>query len=230
MLVCTRNPLNIGASARAMSNMGFRRLRLVNPYNVAFREARSAVGAGSILREAEQFATLAEAVADCSLVVGTSSVSQRGLEHPLRQLEYGGRMLRKHLAAEPAALVFGSEKYGLTNDDLAHCNWLMRIPTRREHGSMNLGQAVAVCLYELVRSRNAVTARPKAARRASAASLERLNEMLLEVLRKSGYVKPGAAPATTQNTRRLLRRLAIRSADAELLLGMLRQIRWKVNH
>jgi len=230
VLVCTRNPLNIGASARAMSNMGFRRLRLVNPYNVAFREARSAVGAGSILREAEQFATLAEAVADCSLVVGTSSVSQRGLEHPLRQLEYGGRMLRKHLAAEPAALVFGSEKYGLTNDDLAHCNWLMRIPTRREHGSMNLGQAVAVCLYELVRSRNAVTARPKAARRASAASLERLNEMLLEVLRKSGYVKPGAAPATTQNTRRLLRRLAIRSADAELLLGMLRQIRWKVNH
>jgi len=126
--------------------------------------------------------------------------------------------------------VFGSEKYGLTNDDLAHCNWLMRIPARREHGSMNLGQAVAVCLYELVRSRKAVTVRPKAARRASAASLERLNEMLLEVLRKSGYVKPGAAPATTQNTRRLLRRLAIRSADAELLLGMLRQIRWKVNH
>lgn len=226
----TRNPLNIGAAARAMSNMGFRRLRVVNPYNVAFREARSAVGAGSILAEAEQFGTLAEAVADCSLVVGTSSVSERGLRHPLRQLEYGGRLLRKHLVAEPAALVFGSEKCGLSNEHLAHCNWLLRIPTRREHPSMNLGQAVAVCLYELVRSPRAVTARPKSARGASAASLERLNEMLAEVLLESGYVKPGTAPSIVRKNRRLLRRLQVNAADAELLVGMLRQIRWKLDN
>ena len=68
----------------------------------------------------------------------------------MRRLEYGGRLIRKRLASQPVALLFGSEKFGLSNEDMAHCHWLMRIPTREEHGSMNLGQAVAVCLYELV--------------------------------------------------------------------------------
>jgi len=211
-----------------MSNMGFRRLRLVNAYDVAFREARSAVGASSVLREADLFGTLAEAVADCSLVVGTSSVSERELHHPLRRLEYGGRLIRKHLAGAPAALVFGSEKYGLGNEDLAYCNWIVRIPARRDHGSMNLGQAVAVCLYELVRSPRAVAARPKAAQVAPAAELERLTALLVEVLDDSGYIKPGASPSTAEKTRRLVRRMGLNSRDAEVVLGMLRQIQWKL--
>src|SRR5262249_49414193 len=148
ILVAARNPLNIGAAARAISNFGFRKLRLVNPYEVAFREARSAVHAQEILESAEEFHTLPEAIAGCTLVVGTTSLGHRELQHPLRTLEYGGRLLRKHLSSGPAALLFGSEKFGLSNDDLSYCNWLMRIDTR---GSMNLGQAVAVCLYELSR-------------------------------------------------------------------------------
>ncbi len=152
VLVSPRNPLNIGAAARAMSNLGFTRLRLVTAYEIAFKGARSAVHASHILERAEQFDNLADAVADCSLVVGTSAVGPRELDHPLRRLEYGGRLIRKHLATAPAALVFGSEKFGLGNDDLSHCDWVMRIPTRREHRSMNLGQSVAVCLYELSRS------------------------------------------------------------------------------
>src|SRR5205085_7365140 len=91
VLVSPRNPLNIGAAARAMSNFGFRHLRLVNPYDVAYREARSAVNAGEILRDTQEFPTLAEAIADCSLVVGTTSLGHRELQHPLRRLEYGGR-------------------------------------------------------------------------------------------------------------------------------------------
>ena len=70
VLVATRNPLNIGAAARAMSNFGFRRLRVVKPYEPAFREARSAVGASDVLASAEQFDNVADAVADCTLVVG----------------------------------------------------------------------------------------------------------------------------------------------------------------
>ncbi|HEX3878704.1 MAG TPA: RNA methyltransferase, partial [Bryobacteraceae bacterium] len=144
-MVSTRNPLNIGASARAMANFGFSRLRVVAPYDVAFREARSAVGAAPLLRAAEEFANVADAIADCTLVIGTTSVGHRELQHPIRRLEYGARLILRRLNAEPpspVALLFGSEKFGLSNDDLSHCHWLMRIPTMDPGLSMNLGQAV----------------------------------------------------------------------------------------
>src|SRR4051794_17669786 len=92
VLVSTRNPLNIGASARAMANFGFARLRVVNPYDVAFREARSAVGAAPLLQAAEEYSSVADSVADCRLVVGTTSVGHRELQHPIRRLEYGARL------------------------------------------------------------------------------------------------------------------------------------------
>ena len=167
VLVATRNPINLGAAARAISNFGFAHLRVVNPYEVAFREARSAVGASAILENAEEYTSVTDAVADCTLVVGTTAVRRRELHHPLHRLEYGARLIRKHLIAGRVALLFGSEKVGLANQDLSHCHWLMRIPTREEHISMNLGQAVAVCLYELVRDAKAVQ-RPEKIRRAKA--------------------------------------------------------------
>src|ERR1051326_4863935 len=137
-----------------MSNFGFSRLRVVNPYGAAFREARSAVGAAELLAHAEEYKSVAEAVADCALVVGTTAGRHRKLQHPIRRLEHGALVIRKQLGAGGVALVFGSEKRGLSNQDLSHCHWLLRIPTREEHMSMNLGQAVTVCLYELVRDTN----------------------------------------------------------------------------
>src|SRR5215510_10984815 len=79
VLVSPRNPLNIGAAARAMSNLGFTSLRVVNPYEASFREARSAVGAASLLKNAEEYKAVADAVADCSLVVGTTAAHNREL-------------------------------------------------------------------------------------------------------------------------------------------------------
>jgi tRNA/rRNA methyltransferase len=228
VLVSPRNPLNIGAVARAMSNFGLRRLRLVCAYDVAYKEARSAVGAAPVLESAETFEALAAAVADCSLVVGTTSVAHRELHHPLRRLEYGARLIRKHLAIGPIALVFGSEKYGLSNEDMAHCHWLLRIPTRREHGSMNLGQAAAVCFYELLRNPRAASGAPKQHQPAASGDLERLARQLAEVLEVSGYVQPRTARSTALKTQRLIRRMALSARDAETWLGMLRQIRWKM--
>src|SRR5579863_8770089 len=132
-----------------MSNFGFRHLRTVNPYEKAFREARSAVGASDVLEKAEQFKSVAEAVADCTLVVGTTAVRHRQLHHPLERLEHGVPLIRKQLRSGRVALLFGSEKFGLSNDDFSHCHWLMHIPTSKQNISMNLGQAVAVSLYEL---------------------------------------------------------------------------------
>ncbi len=229
VLVAPRNPLNIGAAARAISNFGFSQLRLVNPYEVAFHEARSAVGAGHILAGAREFATVAEAVADCTKVVGTTAAARRDLQQPVRRLEYGGRLIRKRLAGAPVALLFGSEKSGLSNEDLAHCHWLMRAPSREEHGSMNLGQAVAVCLYELVRSPKAAAVRPERKKRSSAGVLEELTRLLDEVLDRSGYVHKRVEASTEMKIRRLVRRMDLSAHDAEIWLGMLRQILWRLS-
>src|SRR5271165_741827 len=227
VLVATRNPLNLGAAARAMSNFGFTRLRVVNPYDVAFREARSAVGASALLANTKEYKSIAEAVADCALVVGTTAVRHRKLQHPLHRLEHGARLIRKRLASNRVALLFGSEKVGLANEDLSHCHWLMRIPTGEKHISMNLGQAVALCLYELVRNGKTVRS-PEKLQRATSEEAERITSVLLDALRASGYVQPRAAAAAEQKLRRLIRRLNLSSPDAEVLLGMLRQITWKL--
>jgi TrmH family RNA methyltransferase len=230
VLISPRNPLNIGAAARAMSNFGFSELRLVNPYNVAFREARSAVKAHAVLEQAREYLTVAEAVADCALVVGTTAIGPRVLEHPLRRLEYGGKLIAKKLASAPVALLFGSEKFGLSNEDMSHCHWLMRIPAREEHGSMNLGQAVAVCLYEIIRSPAAAKTAPDAKRLAAAAHLERITELLESILDRSGYVHARVEGSTRMKIRRLVRRLQLNAHDAEVWLGMLRQILWKLEN
>ena len=227
VLVATRNPLNIGAAARAMSNFGFPRLRVVNPYEVAFREARSAVGASALLASAEEFKSVAEAVADCTLIVGTTSVGRRELQHPVRRLEDGARVIRKRLVSSRVALLFGSERVGLSNEDLSHCHWLMRIPTREEHRSLNLGQAVAICLYELVRDAKA-TGPAEKEKPAMARDLERIAAVLLEALRMSGYLKPRASALAEEKARRLIRRLNLSARDAAVWLGMLRQIVWKL--
>jgi tRNA/rRNA methyltransferase len=227
-MVSTRNPLNIGAAARAMANFGFSRLRVVNPYDTAFREARSAVGAAPLLKDAEKLPAVADAVADCRLVVGTTSVGHRELQHSIRRLEYGARLIRRALERGRVALLFGSEKFGLSNPDLSHCHWLMRIPTASQDLSMNLGQAVALCLYELARDPKAVTARPEKIQPASAAETEQVTLLLLEALRQSGYLNPVTAASSEEKVRRLVRRLHLAARDAPVLLGMLRQILWKI--
>jgi tRNA C32,U32 (ribose-2'-O)-methylase TrmJ len=280
VLVATRNPLNIGAAARAMSNFGCTHLRLVNPYDPAYREARSAVGAAPVLASAEQFSTVAEAIADCALVVGTTAAGRRELHHQLCTLEVGARIIlqtlrlqhfernqpasaklaRKHLAqkkierkgaerkktsraaltARPeknaapnrVALLFGSEKTGLSNEDLSHCHWLLRIPTRAEHRSMNLGQAVAVCLYELVRDAKAATKFTRALEKAppaTAGELERFTAVLTEALSSSGFLDRRTVADADERIRRLVRRLNLPTRDADIWTAIMRQIVWKLN-
>jgi TrmH family RNA methyltransferase len=248
VLVGTRNPLNVGAVARAMSNFGAMELRAVRPYEKAWREAKSAVGAGELLARAKEFATLAEAVADCSLVVGTTAVGNREMKHPLRGLEEGSRLIGKRLETGRVAVLFGSEKWGLSNEDLSYCHWLMRIPTRVEHRSMNLGQAAAVVMYEMARGEAVhslklkVQSKPKRKRKigngklkmkaetefAEMETMERIGEGLLEALRKSGYIAARGEATAEEKLRRMLRRFSMESADAEVFLGMVRKILWKL--
>jgi TrmH family RNA methyltransferase len=226
VLVSPRNPLNIGAAARAMSNFGFKQLRVVNAYDVAYHEAKSAVNAAAVLASSEQFKSISEAVADCSLVIGTTAIGHRELKHTIRRLEQASPVIRDH--AGSIALLFGSEKFGLSNEDLSHCHWLLRIPTRDEHVSMNLGQAVAICLYELIRNEEAASRTPKEVEPASAADLERFTTQLLDVLRESGYVNPKTADTTEHKIRRMVLRLGLPAKDAQVWLGIWRQILWRL--
>jgi TrmH family RNA methyltransferase len=233
VLVNTRNPLNIGAAARAMSNFGFSDLRLVNPYEPSFREARSAVGAEELLRSARVYKSLAEAVADCVFVAGTTSGARRDVQQPLEVLEVGAKSVGKRLRAGKVAILFGSEKRGLSNDDLSHCHLLLRIPTQEDHGSMNLGQAVAVCLYELARSVRpgktfGTTASKTGKSKPTSGDLERITRLLAESLRLSGYADARREASVEEKIRRMVRRLDPSPGDLHRLLGMLRQIHWKL--
>lgn len=223
VLVSARNPLNIGAAARAVANFGLDDLRLVNPYDQAFREAVSAVGGAHILETARVFDTLAGAVEDCSLVVGTTAAQKRVLQQPVERLEGGMLRLRRHSGR--AALLFGSEKFGLSNEDMSFCHTLIRIPTAPDTPSMNLGQAVAVCLYEFIREESAP--QPGRADPLAGGDAEKVTSMLLEVLQESGYTNRITAVSTEQKVRRWIRRLRIGGRDAPLLMGILRQVLWK---
>jgi TrmH family RNA methyltransferase len=226
VLVRTRNPLNIGAVARAMQNFGVRDLRLVTPFEASFREARSAVGAGAVLGEAREFASVAEAVADCRLVIGTTAARRRELQQPLLGLEQAAAPVHAALAQGRVALLFGSEKHGLTREDMEHCHWLLRIATEDAQPSMNLGQAAAVCLWELAREATPMQAGGEA--RAVSGELERLGALLMELLDAGGYVHPDTKARTAAEVRRMLRRPHVTDADTHLLMGMARKLLWKV--
>jgi tRNA/rRNA methyltransferase len=231
VLVGPRNPLNVGAAARAMSNFGALHLRVVAPYERACREAKSAVGASAVLHDAEEFATLREAVADCSLVVGTTAIGNREIKQPLRTLDKAGSLIRKRMADSRVAMLFGSEKWGLSNESLSFCHWLMHIPTRKEHYSMNLGQAVAVCLWEVRRGKVELATASfgvAGSQKAKTETVEMIAEVLLEALHRSGYVPPRGKASAEEKMRRMLRRFALEEGDAVVLLGMMRKILWTV--
>jgi len=240
VLIRARNPNNIGAVARAMHDFGFSDLRIVNDFPMPLEGARSAVDASSVVHAATTFATVAEAVADCALVVGTTAVGARVLDHPLVTLNEAAPKLIEALAravpenpAPRVAVLFGSEKTGLSNEELSHCNWLLTIPMYHRadsrHLSMNLGQAVAVCLYELVRDRPLRQQQP-AEEPATAAEQERVANLLAEVLSEAEYARHHPANSNIADLRRLVLRMSLTRTDAPVWMGILRQILWKLKN
>lgn len=140
-----RNPKNIGASARGMANFGFRDLAVVNPYKVAWRETRSAVNASEVVEKAKKFTSLKQATHSFHLVIGTSAASRRSNVTQWIGLDETRKLVHEAVQNQKSvALVFGSERSGLSNEDLNRCHYVLRIPTVPDCPSMNLSQAVAV--------------------------------------------------------------------------------------
>jgi TrmH family RNA methyltransferase len=237
VLVSPRNPLNIGAVARAMANFGFAHLSVVAPYEPHWREARSAVGAPHLLQNAKEFSTLKDAVANCTLVVGTGTLTHRKPEQKVVQLPDLPPIVQQELTrGGRVALVFGPEKHGLTREDLSWCHLLVEIPTDPRQPSMNLGQAVAVCLYELViRACPSQAATPPApatgaepAKAAPSSSLDLLAGLIEETMLAARYSPRSMQPANRHDLRLLLRRLSPTQRDTRRILGLFRRILWRL--
>lgn len=242
VLVGARNPSNIGAAARAIRDFGFSDLRVVNEYAPPFEAAqlqsaaplpdgsKAAVGATEVLANARRFDQLADAIADCALVAGTTAIGGRELTRSVVSLSEAAPQLVSELAANKVALLFGSEKTGLTNDQLSHCQLLLTIPMFAPEGSrhlsMNLGQAVAVCLYELVRGGfEGAREIPLAdAKGVSAAARERLAQLLLETMAATGYTRRFPANAREHVVRQLAQQLGASEDEASTWMGFLRQV------
>ncbi|MGH9533483.1 MAG: RNA methyltransferase [Terriglobales bacterium] len=220
VLVGTRNPLNIGAAARAMANFGLDDLALVSPYAEAWRQARSARAGAAVLQRAQVFASLPAAIADCGYVIGTAGLAGRNPEIPIADWA----ALTAHLPPTRCGLVFGSEKTGMSVADIGCCHVLARIDTAPDAPSMNLGQAVAVCAYELHR-RRAAPGPPAAPATARWDERDLLARKMTPVLERIGVFRPQHRASQTRRLRQMLLAWRVTPSDVRLLLGVAREMR-----
>lgn len=233
VLVRPRNPLNIGAAARAMANFGCDDLVVVQPYVEAWKTARSARAGIKVLERARSVDSMEEAVRDCQMVVGTTAATGRTPEIPLSSWpRVAARLPRR----AQTALLFGSEKTGLSVEEMSYCRQLARIPTLPDSPSMNLGQAVAVCCYELARLRQiegfdappemeTEAAMDLPANLASMEERERLVQTYHPLLERLGVMLPQHHASQVRRLRQMLLRWRITSTDTRLLMGVAREMK-----
>ncbi|MCY3770389.1 MAG: RNA methyltransferase [Gammaproteobacteria bacterium] len=226
VLVEPTHPGNIGATARAMANMGVKQLALVNPGEFPSPVAtRRAAGADSILENAGVFRRLEDAIADCALVFGTTSRS-RSIEWP--SLEPWEAMSRagEHARHSRVAILFGRESSGLTNEELDCCHCMVHIPASPEFGSLNLASAVMVMLYELRKALE--TGAGKITRvnpesRATARDLQHLYRHLNQVLNKIEFTS-GRSTTLMRKIVRMFNRIHPYEQEVNILRGILSSI------
>ena len=216
------HPGNIGSAARAMKTMGFSDLRLVAPRSFPDAQADAlASGALDLLQHARVFETLGEALGDAVLAVGFSSRG-RDLSHPPRALREAAPLLVAAASAGPVALVFGNETFGLTNEELACCQWLAVIPANPAYASLNLAAAVQVACYELAAT-SGMHALPAsgAPDAATGEDIEGFFAHLESAVHQTGFADPQNPGRFMERMRRLFARSGLERAEVKLLRGML---------
>ena len=237
VLVCTSHPGNIGAVARAMKTMGLSRLTLVSPsdYPSDVAETRAS-GATDVLAAAKVVDTLAEALADCAVVIGASARS-RHIPWPLMNPRQAGDKVQEAIAAgNQVALVFGRERTGLTNEELAQCHVHVNIPANPEYASLNLAAAVQVIAYEVRMSNLAASDKlqqagdgqwgvswdhPLATQQELNGFFQHLEETLVEI----DFLDPNNPKQLIPRLRRLFQRAAPDKIEVNILRGILTMVR-----
>jgi tRNA/rRNA methyltransferase len=222
---------NLGAVCRAMKNMGLARLTLVQPApTLDYGEAQKyALSAQDVLEGRAEAGTLDEALADCRLVAGTTARPGLYRSHATTPRESAPRLLA---AAQdgPVALVFGPEDHGLNNEELSACHVILRIPSAPAYASLNLGQAVLICCYELYLAAGLFEAPQERHPEAPAAMRERMFAMWEEMLYRIGFFDLKKADHMMMAIRRIFSRGKLSEADANILMGVTRQTGWCLDH
>lgn len=235
VLVQTSHPGNIGAVARAMKNMGLSRLTLVAPRRFPDDQARwRAANAADLLERARVVEDLPSAVADCTLVVGTSA-RERRIPWPALEVRDCARELAAEAVRGPVAVVFGREDRGLTNDELQSCHLHLSIPTDSDYSALNLAMAVQIVCYELRMALCAETLTGTASLQdvamahwdlppAAAADVERLMGHFEQTLTEIGFLNPAAPKQLMTRLRRLILRARPDTMEVSILRGILTRV------
>jgi tRNA/rRNA methyltransferase len=218
VLVRPSNALNIGAAARAMANFGLTDLVAVEPYARRWRDARSSRYGSELLRRARRM-SLEEALADRDLVLATGSTQGRAFRRSVVALPSVSKLRGKRVA-----ILFGSERDGLSNDDLSHCRALIRIPTAPDAPSINLGQAAALVAYELSRSGLTRALEAPALERPDGAQLRGLTAASLKAMKKTGVNRHLPEAERRRRVREGFSRWSMSRADAAWLRGLLERL------
>ena len=225
VLVDTSHPGNIGASARAMKNMGLESLVLVRPQAYPDAEATArASGAVDLLEKARVCASVDEAIGDCGLVLGTTA-RVRSANWRVLDARAGAAEAAAAAVTKPVALLFGGERNGLANEALERCQALIRIPSDDAYDALNLAQAVQVVCYEIRMARpGATSAAGGSAGLATADEMQALHVHVERVMRMSGFMHEGNAAQLGARVRRLMARALPDDGEVRILRGWLAAI------
>jgi tRNA/rRNA methyltransferase len=218
---------NVGSVCRAMMNMGFSDLAVVpGPLDLFEEELRKmALGALPIYEQRSEFDSVAEAVADCGWVAGTSARTgfYRDQARPIR--EWVPRLLQGSETGK-VALVFGPEDKGLRTEELALCTQMVQIPSSDAFPALNLAQAVMVCCYELFAATGQFVPSQETSPEATSEMRERMFDAWREALLGIGFMKEDKADHMMLGLRRILSRGTLTDADVRILLGIAKQASW----
>lgn len=217
---------NIGAVCRAMANMGLADLALVAPENINWNEARKmACAAGEILERRKNAASIAEAVADCVLVVGTTARLGLYRQHAATPRQ-AAPLILESAGSGKTALVFGPEDNGLNNIELAACNRLIQIPSARKYRSLNIAQAVMICSYEIFTAAGIFEPLGEKSPEAPARMKEQMFAMWEKTLQEIGFMTPDKTHHMMLGVRRIFSRGKLTEDDVRILMGIARQTAW----
>ena len=234
VLVNTAHPGNIGGAARAMKNMGLTQLCLVEPREYpAPRAVWRAAGARDILTDAQVVSSVDEAIADCSLVIGTSARGRR-IPWPLINPRECGERVWVEAQSHKVAILFGREDRGLTNDELQKCHYHVHIPSNPDYSSLNLATAVQVLAYE-VRMASLADEQGNLPELGdwdqppvTAEALENFHVHLAETMGDLDFYDPDNPKQLLTRMRRLFNRLRMDQMEVSILRGLLSAVQRKI--
>lgn len=227
------NPIyggNVGSICRAMANAGMSDLAVVAPRNLDMLEAVKMACAGKPVLEARrEFPTLAAAVADCSIVAGTTARLGLYRSHSRSPREMAPAILDA-AGTGKVALVFGPEDNGLSNEDLALCTHIIQIPTSPQCSSLNLAQAVLICCYEIYIAGGTFEPSKEKSLEAPSEVRERMFELWRQTLLDIGFMKEDKADHMMLGLRRVLSRGKLSIDDVKIMMGIAKQAAWAASH